>query len=198
MSSSSSCLIYPVRSIRNLRISPVLAAAPGARNPSTASSVERRAPSSVPSIPAESPAAKSKLKFPGSKSVSAPGCVGTGASPVQAERSSAAPSSDRTPAVSSNCSTNVPASIARPSSISARKLFNAANARAGNSCRVIASPTAPHIDSPVSSASRSIISMVVFPIPRTGVLITRSKETESSGFWITFKYEIKSLISARS
>ena len=40
--------------------------------------------------------------------------------------------------------------------------------------------------------------MVPFPMPRAGVLITRSREIVSSGFWMTFKYEIMSLISARS
>ena len=40
--------------------------------------------------------------------------------------------------------------------------------------------------------------LLVLPIPRAGVLITRSSETESSGFWMTFKYEFMSLISARS
>ena len=102
------------------------------------------------------------------------------------------------PSSSSPLRRRCPPTCARPSSISSRKLFNAAKARAGNNCRAIASPSAPHIDSPVSSANRSIISMVVLPMPRTGVLITRSSDTESSGFWITFKYEIRSLISARS
>ena len=211
--------MYPVRSIRNLRISAVFAGAPTPRKPSTASPTTSWTSSSVEgraSSPVQALAAKSKPKLPGSKSVSSPDCVGrgrvgTGASPVPAERtgvsvkpgvgstgwvSSAAFSADA--AVSSTRSTNVPASIARPSSINSRKLFNAATARAGNNCRVIASPTAPHIDNPVSSASRSIVSIVVLPIPRTGVLITRSSETESSGFWMTFKYEIMSLISARS
>ena len=214
VSSSSSSLMYPVRSIRNLRSSAVFAAAPGARKavstaspapspPSVSSSVERRAPSPITSASAASPAAKSKLKLPGLKSVPSSArigssCVGADAFVRPAERSSAALSPDPTPAVSSTRSTKLPASIARPSSISARKLLSAANARAGSNCLLIASPTAPHIDNPVSRASRSIISIVVLPIPRTGVLITRSSETESSGLSTTFKYEIKSLISARS
>ena len=43
-----------------------------------------------------------------------------------------------------------------------------------------------------------MVSMVVLPMPRAGVLITRSSDTESSGFRMTFRYEIMSLISARS
>ena len=35
-------------------------------------------------------------------------------------------------------------------------------------------------------------------MPRVGVLITRSSEIESSGLWMTFRYEIMSLISERS
>ena len=62
----------------------------------------------------------------------------------------------------------------------------------------MASPIAPQSDSPVSSANASKVSTVVLPIPRTGVLITRSSDTESSGFTMTFRYETMSLISVRS
>ena len=60
------------------------------------------------------------------------------------------------------------------------------------------SSIAPHIDVPVSSAIRSMVSIVVLPMPRGGVLITRCMAIESSGFPMTFRYEIMSLISARS
>ena len=45
---------------------------------------------------------------------------------------------------------------------------------------------------------RSMVSMVVLPMPRVGVLITRCKAIESSGLLMTLRYEIMSLISARS
>ena len=84
-------------------------------------------------------------------------------------------------AVSLSLSAYVPAAIARASSIKSRNDRNACNARAGRNFRSMHSPIAPHSDSPVSSATRSATSIVVLPIPRTGVLITRSNETESSG-----------------
>ena len=70
-------------------------------------------------------------------------------------------------------------------------------ARAAVDAQLPAQPL-PTSESPVSSARLSSVSIVVLPIPRTGVLITRSSDTESSGFRMTFKYEIMSLISARS
>ena len=103
-----------------------------------------------------------------------------------------------TPALSSSCSAKVPACIALASSISCWKFFSEDSARGGKSWRRIASPIAPHSDNPVSRARRSRVSMVPLPTPRVGVLITRRREMESSGFWITFRYEIMSLISARS
>ena len=101
-------------------------------------------------------------------------------------------------AVSCNCSAKVPANMARASSISCWKLCSDDKARAGNNWRRTASPIAPHSDRPVSRASCSRVSIVPLPIPRVGVLMTRSSEIESSGLWMTFRYEIMSLISARS
>ena len=101
-------------------------------------------------------------------------------------------------AVSSSRSVYVPASIACPSSITALNDLNAASARCGKSCLRVASPSAPHSEAPVSSATRSRVSSVALPIPRAGVLITRNSEIESSGLCMTFRYEIMSLISARS
>ena len=84
-------------------------------------------------------------------------------------------------AVCSSRSTYVPASMARASSIRSLNAFSAANARCGRSFRFSTSPIAPHSDSPVSRATRSSVSSVVLPMPRVGVLMTRSSEIESSG-----------------
>ena len=88
--------------------------------------------------------------------------------------------------------------MARASSIRLRKAFSAADARGGNSWRWMRFPDrTPQRQSGLERQCFDI-SIVVLPIPRTGVLITRNSEIESSGFWMTFKYEIMSLISARS
>ena len=87
-----------------------------------------------------------------------------------------------TSAVCSSCSVNVPSSIARASSITCWKLFSDATARGGTSCRFTAWPMAPHIESPVSRANCSSVSIVPLPMPRVGVLITRNNEIVSSGF----------------
>ncbi len=72
-------------------------------------------------------------------------------------------------------------------------------ARGGSNCS-LQSPrrSPPTATTPFPAQAAPSSSIVVLPMPRTGVLITRSRETESSGFWMTFKYEIMSLISARS
>ena len=75
-----------------------------------------------------------------------------------------------------------PSSMARASSISSRKAFSAARAPRGNSWRWTVSSIAPHSDMPVSSAMRSRVSIVVLPMPRGGVLMTRCSAMESSGF----------------
>jgi len=65
------------------------------------------------------------------------------------------------------------------SSIMFRKATKADCARAGNSCRSIMAAIALQRLSPFSRANASTCSTVVRPMPRAGVLITRSKLTES-------------------
>ena len=74
----------------------------------------------------------------------------------------------------------VPASIARPSSIRSLKALQRRQRPLRQKLALDRFPIAPHNETPVSSATRSRVSMVVLPIPRTGVLITRSSEIESS------------------
>ena len=78
------------------------------------------------------------------------------------------------------------------------KSARACTARPGSGFSWIVCSKALHMLTPVSSESLSSVSSVVFPIPRGGVFTTRSKAMESSGFCSSFRYEIMSLISARS
>ena len=93
---------------------------------------------------------------------------------------------------------SVPRCIARASSISSRKLLSAASARGGSSCWRIVSLIAPHIDVPVSSAMRSMVSIVVLPMPRGWYVDHALQRDRVVGIPRTFRYEIMSLISARS
>ena len=192
VSSCSSCLMYPVRSIRNFNSSAVDAGSPGARNPSTRSSSLATALSSAPpsSASGANSVASAASNSAGEKSMSC--CKSSSASATRTV--SAAVGS----AVSLTRSRKVPRCIARASSISSLKPCSAVKARKGRSFRRSTSLIAPHMEVPVSSAMFSMASRVFLPMPRVGVLITRCTAMESSGFWMTFRYEIKSLISARS
>ena len=102
------------------------------------------------------------------------------------------------PAVSLTRSRKVPRCMARASSISSLKLLSAARARSGSSCAE--APRRSHPTSRCPSPARFARGSPSCSCRcrAVGVLITRCIAIESSGFCMTFRYEIMSLISARS
>lgn len=62
----------------------------------------------------------------------------------------------------------------------------------------IASSHAEKNEMPSSAASSRILAMEVVPMPRRGVLTTRSAATSSSGFTTSLRYAMTSRTSARS
>ncbi len=78
-----------------------------------------------------------------------------------------------------------------------RNALSAVSARAGKACSSSIRPSADQNDRSFASANCSICSTVVRPMPRAGVLMTRSRLMESEGLEITFKYATRSFTSAR-
>ena len=71
--------------------------------------------------------------------------------------------------------------MACASRMSWRNDSSAISARVGTSLLWMAAATASQVELPVSSAMRSMVSSVVLPMPRAGVLMTRCSAMESCG-----------------